>query len=156
MVCSYSRTPLFLRKWYSQNEEGILNRVFCLSVVHEANEAARVSFLVSAQKQKISFRVLHATLNVFFSKSRQENVEDTDVFFSHISLASVRSILTPFAARLSSEEIFQSELSHRRAPFCFSLVFSFAPQQHTKDDDEKMTFHDEAPSSSSTSSSSKG
>ena len=104
--------PLFLRKWYSQNEEGILNRV-CLSVVHEANEAARVSFLVSAQKQKISFRVLHATLNVFFSKSRQENVEDTDVFFSHISLASVRSILTPFATRLSSEEIFQSELSHQ-------------------------------------------
>jgi len=37
-------------------------------------------------------------------------------------------------------------------------VFSFAPQQHTKDDDEKMTFHDEAPStsSSSTSSSSNG
>ena len=81
MACSYSRMPLFLRKWYSQNEEGILNRV-CLSVVHEANEAARVSFSVSAQKQKISFRVLHATLNVFFSK--QENVEDTEMFFSLI------------------------------------------------------------------------
>ena len=73
--------PLFLRKWYSQNEEGILNRV-CLSVVHEANEAARVSFLVSAQKQKISFRVLHDTLNVFSQK--QENVEDTEMFFSLI------------------------------------------------------------------------
>ena len=82
MACSYSRTPLFLRKWYSQNEEGILNRVFCLSVVHEANEAARVSFSVSAQKQKISFRALYATLNVFFSK--QENVEDTEMFFSLI------------------------------------------------------------------------
>jgi len=102
--------PLFLRKWYSQNEEGILNRVFCLSVVHEANEAARVSFSVSAQKQKISFRVLHATLNVFSLKCRGHG----DVFFSHISLASVCSIITLlFATRLSSEEIFQSELSHQ-------------------------------------------
>ena len=103
--------PLFLRKWYSQNEEGILNRVFCLSVVHEANEAARVSFSVSAQKQNISFRVLHATLNVFLSRRRK--MSRTRMFFSLISFASVRSIITPFATRLSSEEIFQSELSHQ-------------------------------------------
>ena len=79
--------------------------------MHEANEAAHVSFLVSAKKQKISFRVLHATLNVFSKK--QENVEDTEMFFSLISLASVCSIITPFATHLSSEEIFQSELSHQ-------------------------------------------
>ena len=131
MVCSYSRTPLFLRKWYSQNEEGILNRVFCLSVVHEANEAARVSFSVSARRQNISFRVLHATLNVFFSKMKCRG-HDGCFFLSYI--LSVGALNTNTVCRASQQrgDLSVGAFSSVSSFLFFSRVFFCSTTTHKR------------------------